>query len=368
MHFIIFIIIALAILFGAHYFLYFSIVRFFSVTNVFHRNVLLVLVAFLTVSFILSSVVIHWREDFFTRAFYFVSGFWLGLLVHLLIATAVVWLIFWITKLTGFNVKVTVLSASFFLLALLFSFYGVWNAFNPVIKNISVNIPHLPPQWMNKRIVQISDVHLGLVYGKNFLRDVVKKVNSVHPDMVVITGDLFDGMGDDLNSLVNSLNEIQAERGIFFVTGNHETYLGVERSFAVLEKTKVKILRDEVKDVNGLKLIGINYPERGEYKDVVALLQSMKKDFQGQPSIFLYHAPVHIGQFKESGVDLQLSGHTHKGQIFPFGAITKFVFKGYDYGLYQMDHYTLYTTNGVGTWGPAMRTGNRPEIVVVTLL
>lgn len=354
---IIFIILAMGILAGMHYFFYFSLIRFFSITNPLSKNIFLAVIAFWGISFILALILARWWENFFIRAFYFISGFWLGLLINLFLASAVVWLF-------GASRPLAVI---FFSLAFIFSIYGIWNAYNIKIKNISVSIPNLPEQWKNKKIVQLSDIHLGLVYQESFMRDIVGKVNSANPEMVVITGDYFDGMGDDLNSLSKPLNDIQTEKGVFFVTGNHETYLGAEKAFSALEKTKVKILRDEVVDVDGLKLIGINYPGQGGNKDVPAVIQSLEKYFSGRPNILLYHSPVYLNQFKKSGVNLQLSGHTHKGQIFPVGYITKLIYKNCDYGLHQMDDFTIYTTSGVGTWGPAMRTGNAPEIVIITL-
>lgn len=365
--FIIFISLALVILFGAHYLLYFSVIKFFSIVNSFYKNILLATLSFLAVSFVLSSILARIQENILTRAFYFASGYWLGLLLNLIMAVAVIWLIVGIAGFSGMNINRTFLATIFFVLAIIYSFYGVWNALNPRIKNISVSIPNLPEQWKGKKIVQISDLHLGHVHGEDFMRKVSGKINLINPKVVTITGDLFDGMDGNLDYLAMAIKEIHAEKGIFFVTGNHETYLGVDKAFAALKKTDVKILQDEVVDVDGLKIIGLNYPNRGENKNEVEILQLLKKDFAGQPNILLNHAPFDIDKIKESGINLQLSGHTHKGQIFPFGYITKLVYKGYDYGLFEMGNYTLYITNGVGTWGPTMRTGNTPEIVAITL-
>lgn len=365
--FIIFISLALVILFGAHYLLYFSVIKFFSIVNSFYKNILLAVLSFLAVSFVLSSILARIQENILTRAFYFVSGYWLGLLLNFIMAVAVIWLIVGIAGFSGMNINRTFLAAIFFVLAIIYSFYGVWNALNPRIKNIFISIPNLPEQWKGKKIVQISDLHLGYVHGENFIRKVVDKINLINPEAVVITGDLFDGMDGNLDYLAVSIKKIYAKKGIFFVTGNHETYLGIDKVFAALEKIDVKILQDEVVDVDGLKIIGLSYPNAGEKKDEAGILKSLKKDFVGQPNILLYHAPFDIDKIKESGVNLQLSGHTHKGQIFPFGYITKLVYKGYDYGLFEMGDYTLYTTSGTGTWGPTMRTGSTPEIVVITL-
>jgi hypothetical protein len=213
----------------------------------------------------------------------------------------------------------------------------------------------------------LSDVHLGHIYREKFIKKVVEKVNSQEPEMVLITGDLFDGMDGNLAPIIQPLEDIRAKAETFFVIGNHETYLGLDNVFREIKNTPLRILRDEVVDINGLKLIGIGYPDRGEKKDIVTVLESLKKDYFGKPNILLFHTPVAISQIKDLGINLELCGHTHRGQIFPFNLITNLLYRGYDYGLFSMGEYTLYTSNGVGTWGPAMRLGNNPEIVVITL-
>lgn len=356
-----------ALLVGSHYLAYVSTVHFFAITNSVHKKALAASLAFLSISFILSSVLISRQENYFARGAYLLSGYWLGILVNLLMAIAAVWLVIAVYRVMGFQPKVAMLALICFGLAFMYSVYGVWNADHPQIKNITVTIPNLPQQWKNKVIVQLSDVHMGHVHRADFLRRIATKVNAAHPDMVVITGDFFDGMDGDLQQLVQPLNDLSPEKGIFFITGNHEMFLGIDKVFAAFENTHVQILQDQVVDVDGLKVIGIGYPEHGGKKDVVGVLHSLQKNFEGRPNLLLYHAPVHIEEFKNSGVNLQLSGHTHQGQIFPFRYITELVYKGYDYGLHRIGNYTLYTTNGAGTWGPAMRTGNTPEIVVVTV-
>ena len=357
----------LVLLFGSHYLAYVSTLHFFSITNNAYKKALAAAVVFLSVSFILSSILISRQENYFTRGCYLLSGYWLGLLVNLLLAIAAVWLVVAVYRLMGFQPKVAMLGLICFGFAFVYSVYGIWNADHPQIKNITVTIPNLQQQWKNKIIVQLSDVHMGHVHRAEFLRRIVVQVNAVHPDMIVITGDFFDGMDGDLQQLVQPLNDLVPERGIFFITGNHETFLGIDKVFAAFQNTRVQILQDQVVDVDGLKVIGIGYPRRGENKDVVGVLHSFEKYFIGRPNLLLFHAPVHIYEFKSSGVNLQLSGHTHQGQIFPFRYITELVYKGYDYGLHRIGDYTLYTTNGAGTWGPAMRTGNTPEVVAVTL-
>lgn len=354
------------ILGGSHYLLYLSIVRFFDVSDS-QKTALIIVLAILAISFFFSSLLAHWKENALTRISYFLSGFWLGLATNLLLSVLLVWIIYWLGNLFGWAVDLKVAGASFFLLALVVSVWGVWNAYGPRVKNITITIPGLPENWKGKRVVQLSDVHLGLIHGPESARAIVDKTNALRPDLVLITGDLFDGMDGNLDALVAPLKNFQSTGGVFFVDGNHETYLGTDKAFAALQGTGILILRDQVADVDGLKLIGISYPERGSKKNVVDTLQELKAQFSGQPNILLYHAPTDIPAIARSGVNLQLSGHTHIGQLFPFNFVTKLIYHGYDYGLHRIGDYTLYTTSGTGTWGPMMRTDSRSEIVMITL-
>ena len=209
-------IIFVTLLFGSHYLAYVSTVHFFAITNNMHKKVLAAAFAFLSVSFILSSFLISWQENYFTRAAYLLSGYWLGVLVNLLLAITAVWLVIAVYRLMGFQPKAAMLGLICFGLAFVYSVYGIWNADHPQIKNITVTIPNLPQQWKNRIIVQLSDVHMGHVHRADFLRRIVAKVNAVHPDMVVITGDFFDGMDGDLQQLVQPLNDLGPEKRHFF--------------------------------------------------------------------------------------------------------------------------------------------------------
>lgn len=354
-------------LFAAHWFLYFSLIRFFGLQSSTNKWTIAAVLFFLAVSFIVALLLTHWKENEFTRALYYLSGFWLGFLANLVLSLAIAWIIFLIVRYFGIEINSGILGAVFILLAVAYSVWGVWNASNPVIKQINVSIPNLPAAWKGQKIVQLSDVHLGLTNRKDFMEKVVQKVNAENPAAVMITGDLFDGMDGDLGTLATPINDIKAPKGIYFVTGNHETYLGLKEVFAALEKTAVKVLNDEMMDADGLKIIGTSYPEMEGNKNIPEVLSGLKAKYFGQPNVLLYHSPSDINQIKNMGINLELCGHTHKGQIFPFHLITKMIFHGYDYGLHTLGNYTLYTTSGTGSWGPPMRTEGRGEIVVITL-
>jgi len=384
--FIIPLIIFSAILFGVNFFSYFSIIRFFNIASASLKNILIIALSFLSASFFISVILSRIWENFLTRGFYFISSFWIGFLMNLIMAFILAWLVVLIFNI--FHYKADFLIGCFFVfLAIAFSFYGVWNAYNPRVKNIDVKIKNLPEQWMGKKIIQVSDLHLGHNNRVRFLENVVEKINAENPEMVLITGDLFDGMGDGIEDFVEPLNKIKSPA--YFITGNHENYLGAERALNVIKKTKIRIFDDEVGQINGLQLIGIGYPAFGQSKKGSEVIKANKNFKSGEPTILMYHTPTSIDQAsngvadsqssaywrpdldyeaaKALGVNLQLSGHTHAGQMIPFTFIADFIYKGSNYGLYEDGDFSLYTTNGTGTWGPPMRTGNMPEIVVIRL-
>jgi hypothetical protein len=253
-------------------------------------------------------------------------------------------------------------------LALLYSGYGIANALHPRIVRYAVRIKNLPSSWRGKKLVHLSDVHLGRTLGVRFLSRIVSKVNAQNPAMVLITGDLFDGSEGNLSELVTPLNRLSAPQGIYFATGNHETYLGVQHAYAALETTPVKVLDDACVRVDGLQVVGISYPERGHSLNFAEKMAKLGGFDPALPSILLYHSPTQVAQAKAAGISLQLSGHVHQGQLFPLQLVTRLIFGKYYHGLHSEGDYTLYTSSGTGLWGPTMRTGNHPEIPVFELL
>jgi predicted MPP superfamily phosphohydrolase len=374
---------------GAHLLLYKAIVNFWGVVSPFTKSILLVGLLLLAISFMASFFLVRIQENQYTIGFYIFSATWTGVFVNLLMAAGACWLIITIQRVAGLNPNTRWIAAAALLLAVLYTTYGVWNALHPRIKNISVTFKTLPHAWQNKTIVQLSDIHLGHVHGQRFLDNIIAKVNAVNPEMILITGDLFDGMDASFLELAKPLNEIKAPRGVFFVTGNHETYVGLKRALQVLNQTQIRVLHNEVIDVDGLEIIGIGYPGIKNKNDIRGLNKLEQTSSQNSPRILLFHTPTSIqlkgedqfGQHfstywvpdttfqlpQQLGVNLQLSGHSHAGQIVPFGILTKLIYKGYDYGLRREGELNIYTTSGVGTWGPPMRTGNSPEIVAIRL-
>jgi hypothetical protein len=362
-----FILIALSILFLSHSFIYFSLSHFFGIAAPARWAALAGVLFLLPVSFIASSILAHWTDNFFSRALYFCSALWLGVALTLILAFALAWGVWGATRLFASSLSRTIFGWAAVALASLYSSYGLWNAYHPRARNLTVQIKNLPPAWRGRKVVQLSDLHLGYILRAGFASRLVAMVNAENPDLVAITGDLFDGADGKLEELVAPLNALRAPLGIYFVTGNHETYLGVERAYAALRTTPVRILADEAVVTEGLQVIGVSYPERGHSKDFAQVIAKLRGFDPALPSILLYHSPTHIAEAKAAGISLQLSGHAHHGQIFPIQYISRLVYGRYYQGLHVEGDYTLYTSSGAGTWGPTMRTGNHPEIAVIRL-
>lgn len=362
-----FAIIALAILLVGHYFIYYSLISLFKLTDSYLHGIIIAALIILPISFVVSTVIAHWKENWITKTFYFASGMWLGISANLILGFLAAWVVVGFFKIIGLTPNTIIIGTVAVVLALLYVAYGIYNVYNPEIVQVYVKIKNLPEEWKGKTAVQISDVHLGHILGQNFLKKVVNQINEINPDIVFITGDLFDGMEGSLDFSVKPLDDIKAPKGVYFATGNHETYFGTQKVFDILKKTKVQVLDDQMIVVDGLQIIGISYPEKMARKDLDAAIKNIHGYDPNGPSVLLWHNPIQIEEAKSSGIKLQLSGHTHRGQIFPVGIITRLIYGPYNYGLDSEGDFNLYTSSGVGVWGPTMRTGASAEIVVIHL-
>ncbi|MFA6553142.1 MAG: metallophosphoesterase [Patescibacteria group bacterium] len=357
-----FLLVATIMIVAGHIALYASWLTFFGIHSLKIKWALRIILAILSMSFIITSLLTYWRENTFVNALYGGSGGWLGMAWYLSLAVALTWIIYFIGRWFGVKIPLAIIASACMAMGLAYSVYGIRNAQHPVIKRVTLTIPNLPQAWKGRTAVQLSDVHLGPVHREKFLQRVVDQVKSLNPDAVFVTGDLFDGGGRDLDKLAEPLNQLNPPLGMYYITGNHETYIGLDQALAALENIHMKKLHDQMVIAAGMQIVGIDYPKMGEKKDLAAI---MSHTDPLQPSIVLWHEPNHLDELKRLGANVVLSGHTHVGQIWPFNYITQAVYGANDYGLQTDGDFSQYTSSGVGTWGPPMRTGNRPEIVVI---
>jgi predicted MPP superfamily phosphohydrolase len=380
---------ATLLLLGTHYLIYRSVVFAFDVTRLRVRLTLLVAFTALAMSIPLAMLLQRFHGNAITRSVHTLSSFWLGLALHLVFFLALVWAVHGISRLVARPILMRAAVWVAVVLAFSASLYGLWSANHPIVTSFEVEIRELPESWEGSTVVQLSDVHLGSVHGRRFLRRVVETANALEPDAVFITGDLFNGSCSDFDGFKEGLDALRAPRGVYFVTGNHEGYAGLAAPLAFLKRTKIRVLDDECVEMDGLQLVGLSFPWFSSARASVNPFDSGGCYRPEKPSILLYHTPTDIQQSfgdrdtqqlrsylapetsfsfaAQAGVDLQLSGHTHRGQMFPFGILTRVLWNGFDRGLHRIDGLTLYVSSGTGTWGPPVRTGSRSEVVAITL-
>ena len=248
---------------------------------------------------------------------------------------------------------------------------GHINARNPIIKKINLAVSKKGRGMQSLNIVAASDIHLGSIIGKSRFDDIVSIINSLNPDIVLLPGDIVD---EDLNPVVKenlgeSLRNIKSKFGVFAVTGNHEYIGGVEDAVAYLTENGVRFLRDETVLLNHTAyLVGredrsINRFGNKDRKSLKELISGVDETY---PIIMMDHQPFQLATANENGIDLQLSGHTHGGQLWPLNFITDAVYE-LSYGYKKIGGTNIYVSCGIGTWGPPVRLGNRPEIVNIRL-
>ena len=347
-------------------FFWYIFIRFFHIVSLYFQVIVAVILFGLFLNAIVSSYIIHKWENRWTRCYYIFSVFWIGLSINLCLVSALIAILKLASWTFVFSLPDIFLKVLFLGGALFLTIVGVYRAWFPQIKEYVVEIKDLPEAWHNKTIVQLSDVHLGAIYRKKFFSGLIDKINALEPEAVFITGDLFDGMEADFSWLKHPFTNLKAPRGTYYSFGNHDLYLGFNRVIDLLKESPIKILDNDMTVVDGLQVIGISYSFNNDFNLEAEILKQVNY-IPAQPSILLLHAPKNIDLAKKVGIDLQLSGHTHDGQLWPFNYIVNWAHKGYSYGFFQEGDFSLVITSGAGSWGPPMRTAARSEIVKIIL-
>lgn len=247
---------------------------------------------------------------------------------------------------------------------------GYVNARSPVIRHLSISISKTIPK-NPFRVALITDMHFGIPVGKKPLEKLAAVLKNEKTDLIIFGGDLMDEIQQPVlrNDLGSPLRTLSAPYGTFAVTGNHEYIGGVEKAVQYIESLGIKVLRDSVTDIGGfLWLAGREDRDirRFNGKKRVPLSDILTGIDRSKPVLLVDHQPLGLNEAVEAGVDLQLSGHTHHGQLWPFSLIVKKMYE-VSHGYLRKGNTHFYVSNGYGTWGPPVRIGNRPEIAIITL-
>jgi len=361
---LIFISIVQSILIAGHLFLYETWEIFWGAGRAqSHWKVQLAL-GLLSISFVSASLLSHRYSNALVRMYYTGAAAWLAFVNFAVLAACGCWIVYGGIRIAGLYPDRSALAGIFLTLAVLATLYGIINAWRIRVKKITVMLPNLPESWRGRAAVLVSDVHLGHVRNLGTIRRVIAMLTRLRPDVIFITGDLFDGVQVNLDRLARPWADITPPLGTYFVTGNHEEFTDRTKYLDALERFGVRILNNEKVMVDGLQIVGVHYGNAVNGPRFESHLKQVALDRE-RASILLVHEPRHLAIAEAEGFSLQLSGHTHRGQFFPFTRIVARIYKQYAYGLQQWGNLAVYTTSGAGTWGPPIRVGTNPEIVLI---
>jgi uncharacterized protein len=402
----IFISIVQIIISAGHLFIYFTWSSFFgpSATSLSIKLTL----AVLSVSFVAASLWGWYSHSLPARLLYLVAALWLGIASYFLWASVLCWLAYGLSLALHLGWAPLHIAEVLFALAFAVSAYGVINAARPRIVRMNIELPNLPEQWRGRTAALVSDLHLGHIRNGRFIRRVVGKLKALRPDVVFLAGDKYDGVAADFERLAQpwaeflepvlaikedplpaeamhawrnagdggstgtgasstqtSVLDAESFLGVYYIGGNHEEFYSDAEYLPPLLRAGVQVLNNEKVELDGLQLVGVHYRDAVHSVRYREILQKLAID-RSRPSILLLHAPVQLPISEAQGISLQLSGHTHGGQFFPYTLIAKRVWGEFIYGLKRLGNMQVYTSYGAGTWGPPMRVGTRPEIVLIT--
>jgi uncharacterized protein len=238
----------------------------------------------------------------------------------------------------------------------------------PVLRDYEVRVAGLPPERDGLVVVALSDLHLGTLLGEHWLKGLVQRVDGLHPDLLVVIGDVVDGKARTVEPLLPQLRKLHAPLGVWAVTGNHEYYAGLDRSIALFEAAGFTVLRDRwAQVVPGLVMAGVDdLTARAQFGELEHPVDIALQRRPAGATILLSHSPLQPEIAAKAGVNLMLSGHTHNGQIWPFNYVvaSRYPLIG---GRYQVGGMTALVSRGAGTWGPRMRLWWPSEILRIKL-
>ncbi len=310
-----------------------------------------------------------------------VGAFWLGAMLYLVLTFLLLDIAKLIYSWTGFPSFLSAKDSLDFRQKLVVGVYaltaviliiGHINALYPRVNNLSIETNKGLNEKGTIRIGMASDIHLGSIISNGRLERFVKMMNEQKPDIILLAGDIFD---EDLGPVIKNdmgklLSQLNAPMGVYAVTGNHEYIGGVDPAVKYLEDHNINVIRDTTLTIDGiLNLVGredrqSNVMAGVKRKDLIKIVNGIDKKLF---TILIDHQPYNLEQAVDNGIDLQVSGHTHHGQMFPFNFITKAIFE-VSRGLKKIENTHIFVSTGYGTWGPPIRVGNRPEIAVIEVV
>lgn len=331
---------------------------------------------FLAFSYIAARLLQSYNFNGISNALLLIGSFWLAALLYFFLITVMFDLLrvvnHFITifpAFVNFNYEKTKLAVFILSLTSVSALltYGYYNAKNPVVNNIELNISKENSKELVLNAVVVSDIHLGPLSSGKWFDDIVERINSLNPDIILLVGDVID---EDIKpvlekNLGDHLLNLKSKYGVFAVTGNHEYIGGVEPAVKYLTDHNITVLSDTAVLVNNqFYLAGREDKDIERFtgrkrKSIEQIMEEVDNKF---PVVLLNHQPAQLYELTSKGIDLSISGHTHHGQFFPNNLVTNLIYE-VSTGLVNKYGTWIYVSTGLGTWGPPVRIGNKPEIV-----
>jgi hypothetical protein len=354
-----------------------NIYAFFQAKNIFHFSgtteiIIIILLLFLILAPIVIRITEKLHRETLARSIAYVGYLWMAFVflfffLNITFETAAYAFYFFCQSEGNILLKNIFFSLAVFL-SFIFVVYGFFDAQRIRVKRLETYTDKLLPNNGKIRIVQISDVHIGLIIRDTRLKVILDRVKEEKPDILVSTGDLLDGELSYVMPEAKQLAEIKPMYGKYAIPGNHEYYAGIEEAMEFTKSAGFEILRDESRQVAGIYIIGrddITGRKLGLVQNSPHLAELLPAKPNDEIIILLKHQPdIH----EDANFNLQLSGHTHNGQIFPFMLVTRLFFPK-NYGYFKLgENKSVYVSSGVGTWGPPVRFFAPPEITVIDLI
>lgn len=359
--FLLFLSIFSAVMYGIHYFIFTNISKHIGLSDKL-LNYIKWFIILSGISIVAGPILSRFLQIHFIKQYGFI---WLGsasIIFSLFLAAKIFMLIF---QTKHKQIVIISLVISFFIII-----YSVINqASKPVVKSLEIYTKKGESGFKNLSIVQLSDMHIDNSTNINRIISIVETINSLNPDLIVITGDLIDGPVSKNNHIIaQALKNLRSKYGVYAVTGNHEYYSGIKNFFELAKNCGICVLNDKTININEqMDLTGItDHSSARAKKNNPGSYIFMNKLDKKKINILLSHRPYGFEMFMKMGIDLQLSGHTHAGQIPPMDLIVQIFYK-FPYGLYRIGDSYIYTSSGTGIWGPPMRFLSDSEIVHIKI-
>lgn len=344
------------------------------------KNIYWLFFSLLSLSYLVVRIVGDVLPASLTRVLSFTGAYWLGAMFYFVLVLIILEAVMLLHHVINFlppwmsNHSSATLAVGLTVLFLVNAVvaYGWWNSNQPQVVSYDVKIPKQAGNLKELRVVVASDLHLGIIVDNRRLVKLVAMINELQPDLLLLPGDVIDEKPGPFveQDMVSSFRQLTPKYGIYAVPGNHE-YIGRkwEEAFSHLHEAGIRVLRDEhVKVADSFYLVGRDDRSVGRFKgnDRLALGELIDGIDRSLPIILMDHQPFQLEEAKDQDVDLQLSGHTHRGQMFPNHLITRMIYE-VDGGYLNKGGLQVIVSSGFGTWGPLIRVGNKPEILDIII-